>query len=63
MLAATDVVARGLDIEAIERVVNFDIAHDPEIHLHRIGVLETQAFPSVDNLDKSTEGNHGHTAY
>lgn len=37
VLAATDVAARGLDIEAIEMVVNFDIAHDPEIHLHRIG--------------------------
>lgn len=37
VLAATDVAARGLDIDAIEMVVNFDIAHDPEIHLHRIG--------------------------
>ena len=26
-----------MDIEAIEMVINFDIAHDPEIHLHRIG--------------------------
>ncbi len=37
ILSATDVAARGLDIEAIEMVINFDIAHDPEIHLHRIG--------------------------
>ncbi|MCK5897159.1 MAG: ATP-dependent RNA helicase DbpA [Cocleimonas sp.] len=37
VLAATDVAARGLDIDAIEVVINFDIAHDPEIHLHRIG--------------------------
>jgi ATP-independent RNA helicase DbpA len=37
VLAATDVAARGLDIDAIEMVINFDIAHDPEIHLHRIG--------------------------
>lgn len=37
VLAATDVAARGLDIDAIELVINFDIAHDPEIHLHRIG--------------------------
>jgi ATP-independent RNA helicase DbpA len=37
VLTATDVAARGLDIEAIELVINFDIAHDPEIHLHRIG--------------------------
>jgi len=37
VLVATDVAARGLDIEAINLVVNYDIAHDPEIHLHRIG--------------------------
>ncbi len=37
ILTATDVAARGLDIDAIEMVINFDIAHDPEIHLHRIG--------------------------
>jgi ATP-independent RNA helicase DbpA len=37
VLAATDVASRGLDIKAIEMVINFDIAHDPEIHLHRIG--------------------------
>lgn len=37
ILVATDVAARGLDIEAIDLVVNYDIAHDPEIHLHRIG--------------------------
>lgn len=37
VLVATDVAARGLDIDAIELVINFDIAHDPEIHLHRIG--------------------------
>ena len=37
ILVATDVAARGLDIDAIDVVVNYHIAHDPEIHLHRIG--------------------------
>ncbi len=37
VLVATDVAARGLDIEALDMVVNYQVAHDPEIHLHRIG--------------------------
>ena len=37
VLVATDVAARGLDINAIDMVINYHIAHDPEVHLHRIG--------------------------
>lgn len=37
VLVATDVAARGLDIEHLDMVINFNPAHDPEIHLHRIG--------------------------
>jgi ATP-independent RNA helicase DbpA len=37
VLVATDVAARGLDIEAVDAVINYHIARDPEIHLHRIG--------------------------
>ncbi|UQB41841.1 ATP-dependent RNA helicase DbpA [Thiomicrospira microaerophila] len=37
VLVATDVAARGLDIEALDAVINFHLAHDPEIHVHRIG--------------------------
>jgi len=37
VLVATDVAARGLDIDALDMVVNFNIAHDPEVHVHRIG--------------------------
>ena len=36
-LVATDVAARGLDVEGIEMVINFQLAHDPETHVHRIG--------------------------
>ncbi|SMN17175.1 ATP-dependent 23S rRNA helicase DbpA [uncultured Candidatus Thioglobus sp.] len=37
VLVATDVAARGLDIEDLDMVINFNIAHDPEVHIHRIG--------------------------
>ncbi|MEH2921069.1 ATP-dependent RNA helicase DbpA [Samsonia erythrinae] len=37
VLVATDVAARGLDIKALELVVNFELAFDPEVHVHRIG--------------------------
>ena len=37
VLVATDVAARGLDIEGISHVVNFDIPNDPEAYVHRIG--------------------------
>ncbi|MGP1924023.1 MAG: DEAD/DEAH family ATP-dependent RNA helicase [Arsenophonus sp. NEOnobi-MAG3] len=37
ILIATDVAARGLDIERISLVVNYDIPMDPESYVHRIG--------------------------
>jgi ATP-dependent RNA helicase DeaD len=37
MLIATDVAARGLDVERISHVINFDIPSDPEAYTHRIG--------------------------
>lgn len=37
VLVATDVAARGLDIEALPRVVNFDLPDQPEAYVHRIG--------------------------
>ena len=37
ILVATDVVARGIDINDISLVINFDIPHDPEDYIHRIG--------------------------
>jgi ATP-dependent RNA helicase DeaD len=37
VLVATDVAARGLDIEDISHVFNFDMPTDPEIYVHRIG--------------------------
>jgi len=37
ILVATDVVARGLDVERISHVINYDIPHDTEAYVHRIG--------------------------
>ena len=37
ILVATDVAARGLDVERIGHVVNFDVPHDAESYVHRIG--------------------------
>lgn len=37
ILIATDVAARGLDIKDLQAVINFELAHDPEKHIHRIG--------------------------
>ena len=37
VLVATDVAARGLDIESLDLVVNYHLSRDPEVHTHRIG--------------------------
>jgi ATP-dependent RNA helicase DbpA len=37
VLVATDVAARGLDVQGLEAVINVDVTPDPEIHIHRIG--------------------------
>ena len=36
-IIATDVTARGIHIKDLDLVVNFDLPHDPEIYIHRIG--------------------------
>ncbi|MCQ9424803.1 ATP-dependent RNA helicase DbpA [Pseudomonas sp. LJDD11] len=37
VLVATDVAARGLDIDALDMVINVELARDSEIHVHRVG--------------------------
>ena len=37
VLVATDIVARGIDIDDIEMVINYDVPHDTEDYVHRIG--------------------------
>ena len=37
IIVATDVAARGIDVERVSHVLNFDIPYDPEAYVHRIG--------------------------
>ena len=37
ILVATDVAARGLDIDAVDLVINYHLARDVEVHVHRVG--------------------------
>jgi ATP-dependent RNA helicase RhlE len=37
VLVATDIAARGIDVEALGSVVNFDVPHVPEDYIHRVG--------------------------
>jgi ATP-dependent RNA helicase RhlE len=37
VLVATDIVARGIDVEALEHVVNFDVPNVPDDYIHRVG--------------------------
>jgi ATP-dependent RNA helicase RhlE len=37
VLVATDIAARGIDVTGISHVINFDLPHEPESYVHRIG--------------------------
>jgi superfamily II DNA/RNA helicase len=37
VLIASDLVSRGIDVDGISHVINFDIPEDPEVYVHRIG--------------------------
>jgi len=37
VLVATDIAARGIDVEGVTDVVNYDVPHEPEIYVHRVG--------------------------
>ncbi len=37
MLVATDIAARGIDVEALSHVINFDVPAAPEDYIHRVG--------------------------
>jgi ATP-dependent RNA helicase RhlE len=37
ILVATDLASRGIDVESISHVFNFDLPHEPEAYIHRIG--------------------------
>ncbi len=37
ILIATDVAARGIDVKGLDAVINLELSHDSEVHVHRIG--------------------------
>ena len=37
ILVATDLAARGIDVDQVELVVNYDVPQDPEVYVHRVG--------------------------
>ncbi len=47
VLVATDVAARGLDVDNIEAVFNYDLPHETEIYVHRIGRTARAGRPGV----------------
>ena len=68
VLVATDVAARGLDIEQLEAVINVDVTPDTEVHVHRIGrtgrvdqagwafsLVSGNQMARVDNIEKQLD--------
>ncbi|OHC64876.1 MAG: ATP-dependent RNA helicase DbpA [Rhodocyclales bacterium GWA2_65_19] len=66
VLVATDVAARGLDIDQLEAVINVDVTPDTEVHVHRIGrtgrvdqagwafsLVSGHQMARVDNIEKA----------
>jgi ATP-dependent RNA helicase RhlE len=56
ILVATDIIARGIDVEDVSHVVNFDIPDDPLLYIHRIGRTGRadklgEAISLVSNID------------
>jgi ATP-dependent RNA helicase RhlE len=37
LLIATDIASRGIDVDGITHVINYDLTHEPEVYVHRIG--------------------------
>lgn len=57
ILIGTDVLSRGIDVEGIDLVINFDVPHDAEDYVHRIGrtaraATKGTAITLVNNRDK-----------
>ncbi len=62
VLVATDVAARGLDIDSLELVINYQLSSDPNSHIHRIG-RTGRAGNSGRALSLVTERERGNVEY
>jgi superfamily II DNA/RNA helicase len=47
ILVATDIAARGIDVEGISHVVNYDLPNEPEVYVHRIGRTARAGNPGI----------------
>jgi ATP-dependent RNA helicase RhlE len=61
ILVATDVLSRGIDVEDIDMVINFDVPHDAEDYIHRIGRTARAAASGVA-ITLISEKEHGRFA-
>lgn len=59
ILVATDIASRGIDVDGISHVVNYDLTHEPETYVHRIGrtARAGAAGAAVSFCDNDERGN------
>jgi superfamily II DNA/RNA helicase len=72
ILVATDIISRGIDIEGLDLIINFDVPRDPEDYIHRVGrtarahrsgVALTFVTPREERDLKKIERFLGHSIY
>jgi ATP-dependent RNA helicase DeaD len=57
VLVATDLAARGIDVQAISHIINYDMPADPQVYVHRIGrTARMGAFGSAISLVTTEQG-------
>ena len=57
VLVATDLASRGIDVQAISHIINYDMPQDPEVYVHRIGrTARMGAFGRAISLVTSDQG-------
>jgi len=59
VLVATDIASRGIDIDNVSHVVNYDLTHEPETYVHRIGrtARAGQGGDAISFCDREERGN------
>lgn len=58
VLVATDIISRGIDVEGIELIINYDVPRDPEDYVHRVGrtARAERSGLAITFVSKSDEG-------